>query len=143
MADLDPLIRYRKHIVDEKKRVLAKLYEETQALEAEKEKTAEEIARERALARESGDPQTLSFLGQYVAAAGRKIEKLQDGIKALELRIAIAQEDMRGAFAELKKVEIVSRNRDKAAAKEDKRKEDMAFDEIALDGFRRRQDEES
>ena len=55
----------------------------------------------------------------------------------MDTRIAAAQEDMRAAFAEMKKVEITQRVRDEKDAAAQKRKEESELDEIALEGYRR------
>lgn len=75
MADLDPLIRYRKYGVDEKRRFLARLYEEAEKLEAARQEAEENIEKERRLAEELGSAESLSALGRYTEAMRRKIKK--------------------------------------------------------------------
>lgn len=142
MADLDPLIRFRKYSVDEKRRFLARLYEESEKLAAARAEAEENIKEETKLAQELGTAEALSDLGVYAEAMRHKIKKIQDTVKKLETRIAAAQEDMRTAFAEMKKVEITQRNREQREQEELKRKEDNTLDEVAIENYRRQKDEE-
>lgn len=138
MADLDPLIRYRKYGVDEKRRFLARLYEEAEKLEAARQEAEENIEKERRLAEELGSAESLSALGRYTEAMRRKIKKIDESITKMENRIAAAQEDMRNAFAEMKKVEITQRGRKEREQSEEQQKEDNELDEIAIENYRRR-----
>ena len=61
----------------------------------------------------------------------------------MEARSALAQEDMRAAFAEMKKIEIVDRNRQEREDAELKAKETRELDDIAIDQYRRNLVEES
>lgn len=141
MADLDPLIRYRKYGVDEKRRFLARLYEEAEKLEAARQDAEENVAKERRLAEELGSAEALSALGAYMEAMRLKIKKIDESISKMEKRIAAAQEDMRNAFAEMKKVEITQRGRKEREQSEEQQKEDNELDEIAIGNYRRRTDE--
>lgn len=142
MADLDPLIRYRKYGVDEKRRFLARLYEEAEKLEAAKQEAEDNIEKERRLAEELGSAEALSALGRYTEAMRRKIKKIDESIAKMENRIAAAQEDMRNAFAEMKKVEITQRGRKERAQNEERQKEDNELDEIAIENYRRRNEDQ-
>ena len=55
----------------------------------------------------------------------KQIARFDDELEKLALRIEVAQESMREAFADLKKVEIVDRSRKEAQAKEQAKKEMM------------------
>ena len=142
MADLDSLIRYRKHAVDEKRRALARFYDQMQELQEQKQAVYEEIEKEKELAREMATAEASAFLGRYMDGARRKIHKFETEIAKTESRIRIAQEDMRTAFAELKKIEITQRNREERERAEERRKEDQQLDEIAIEAYRRRQEEQ-
>lgn len=143
MADLEPLIKYRKHTVDEKRRFLAQLYREAEQIERQKDAVQKQMAREIELAKEMGTTDAQAFLNKYLEGARRKIKALEGALKKMDVRIAAAQEDMRGVFSEMKKVEIVQHNREAAAAAEQKKKDDRELDEIAIDQYRRRLEEES
>ena len=143
MADLDPLIRYRKHGVDEKQRVLAELYRQSEELAQNRKAIEDEIAAETALAEGMATAESSAYLGRYLEGARKKIAAIDANIRKLETKIAIAQEDMRNAFAEMKKIEITQRNREEREQAEADRKEAQELDEIAIEGYRRRLEEES
>ena len=140
MADLEPLIRLRKHTVEEKQKVLSALYRESETLDLKKQKLIEQMEREREIAEREGSPDTLSYYGRYAENVRKKIAMLDAALKKLEVRVAAAQEDMRTAFAEMKKVEIVHRRRSEEAQKESDKKESEELDDIAIDGFRRKEE---
>lgn len=141
-ADLDPLVRLRKHAVDEKQRVVAQLYREAETLERQKKVVEDQMAEEKRLAEEMGRPEAISFFTRYAEGARKKIAALQAAIKRMEGRIEAAQEEMRAAFAEMKKVQITQARRQEREAKAQQKKEDDQMDEIALDQYRRKTLEE-
>lgn len=138
MAELDALIRLRKHAVEEKQRIVAQLYREVEMLERQKKAVQDQMAHEKKLAEEMDRPEAITFYGRYADGARKKIELLKITIKKLEGRIDAAQEDMRGAFAEMKKVQITQDRREKRAAKKVQKKEDDLLDDVALDQYRRK-----
>lgn len=142
MADLDPLIRFRKHGIDEKRRVLAELYRQTEQLQQQKKVIEDQMAHEKSLAEEMATLEASAYLGRYLEGARRKIRAIELSIKKMETRIAVAQEDVRNAFAEMKKVEITQRNRKSREKAERERKDSKELDEIAIEIFRRKQDED-
>jgi flagellar export protein FliJ len=142
MADLDSLIKHRKHIVEEKQRFLSQLYQQAERLEQQKQVVLKQIEKEKAMAAAMERTDMAAYLGRYLEGARRKIDAIGDALGKLEIRIAAAQEDMRAAFAEQKKVEVVQRAREAEEAKAQKRKEEQALDEVALEGFRRKNEKE-
>ena len=142
MADLDPLIRYRKHGVDEKRRVLGQLYREQEMLQRQKETIQKQMQIEQDLANEMGSTDAIAYLGRYLEGARKKIKAIDAAVKKLETRIIAAREDVRTAFSEMKKVEIVQRNREKEEEAEAKRKEDIEYADIAIEGYRRKLEED-
>lgn len=143
MSDLDPLIRYRKHLVDEKRKFLAQLYEKVELVVRQKKVIEEQLDKERELAETSELPETITYFGRYADGARKKIKALKQSIEKMEIRIAAAQEDMRVAFADMKKIEIVRDTRAAREEAEQSRKDDQAMDETALDNYRRRLEEET
>lgn len=137
-ADLDPLIRLRKHVVEEKQRVVSQLYREVENLEKQKKVVQDQMAHEKKLAEEMQRPEALTFYGRYAEGARKKIEAIQMSIRKVEARIESAQEEMRVAFAEMKKVQITQTRREKREQKKLKDKEDALLDEVALDQYRRK-----
>jgi len=141
VANLKPLIRFRRHGVDEKRRILSQLFREQEKVIAQKEVIEQQMDNEIELAKEMGTADAQAYLGKYLEGARKKVYALESTIKKMDVRIAAAQEDIRAAFAEVKKVEITQANREAKEAAEQKRKEDASFDEIALEQFRRQEDD--
>ena len=78
-------------------------------------------------------PEARTALGLYLQGARRKIEALDKTLKAMEARIARAQDDIREHFAELKKIEITQKAaRETRDAAKVKKKEEAELDDIAL-----------
>lgn len=137
MADLDPLIRYRKHGVDEKRRFLSQLYREQEKVAAQKALIEEQMQKEIDLAAEMGTVESQAYLGKYLEGARKKAQALEVTIRKMDGRIAAAQEDVRNAFSDLKKIEITQDAREAKEKAKEKRKEDIEMDDIAIDQFRR------
>ena len=137
MADLEPVIRFRKHGVDEKRRALSQLYKEMETVERQKKVIEDQMEKEILMARELNTIEADAYLGKYLEGARKKVKALAISLKKMEARIETAQEDIREAFAEMKKVEITQENRDKREEDALRKKEDKDFDDIGLQGFRR------
>jgi flagellar export protein FliJ len=142
MADLDPLIRFRKFGLQEKQRRLAQLYEEMEALQIRKSNVLDQIAYERKVAEELATIEAMSSFTGFAQRMRTTLEQINATIAQVETRIQIAQDDMREAFGDLKKIEITQRRRLEEIAAENRRKEDSFFGEVALSGYRRRLEEE-
>lgn len=142
MADLGPLIRLRRHSVDEKQKALSELYRQIEAFEERKHHLLDQLQRERDVVNNTSQVEMIAYFGRFSDAVTRDVERLNAQISRLDARIRIAQDDIRNAFADLKRVEIVQRSReDKEKAAAD-RKETNELDDIGVDGFRRKADEE-
>ena len=139
MADLLSLIRLRKHTVEEKQKALSVLYREVEVLQKRRKEMEDQLAREKELAMTNNNAG--AFYGLYAENMRKKIERMNDAIRKLNARIEVAQEDVRAAFAEQKKVEIIQRNREEEEEKERADKESQLLDEIALEGFRRKSED--
>lgn len=140
MADLAPVIRYYEHQLDEKKRYLAELYAEVKKVEDEKKRTLDQIEKEKEAAGHSLEGGQ-AYLA-YVENARAHIAACDETITKMNVRINLAQDDLREAFAELKKFEITQERRDAEEKAALKRKEDQALDEIAIEGYRRKLSED-
>lgn len=140
MADLDPLIRVRKHAVEQKQKFLAELYRQAEEMAAQKTTLETQLEQEREKT-EVMDVQMLSYFGPYAEAVKGRIADIEDNINKLDTRIEIAREDMRAAFSDLKKIEITQARRDKEALKELEKKETAELDEIGIETFRRQNTE--
>lgn len=132
MANLEPLIRFRKFQVDEKQRVLASLYDEAYQFEQRKSDILDTISKETKAAREIGSFDILKQLGTYVNGAKVKIAEYDEILERLNLRIELAQNDLREHFSELKKIEILhKRRRDELRARNAAREEAL-MNEIGI-----------
>lgn len=140
MADLSGLIRVRKYAVEQKQKFLSELYRQAEEQEAQKQTLIDQRAEEQRKVQEMG-VEMLSYFGPYSDAVKQRIKDIDISLITLNKRIEMAREDVRTAFAELKKVELTQEARDKEEAIAIKKKEDDQLDEIALDTYRKKQEE--
>jgi len=141
MADLHGLIRVRKYAVEQKQKFLSELYRQAEELENQKATLITQRAEEEKKVHEMG-VEMLSYFGPYAKAVEERVDDIKQSMSTLSKRIEIAREDMRAAFADLKKIQITQ---DSRQAQEDatiKKKEDNELDEIALQIFRREREQE-
>ena len=141
MANLLSLIKLRKHTVDEKQKVLADLYRQIESIEQSKNTLIERLRNERATIDKSGMLEMYAYFGRFSQNVQRMIERLNAEKEKLEMRIRIAQDDVREAFAGMKRIEIVQKERERAEKKEQADKESREMDDIGIDGFRRQEED--
>ena len=141
MADLKSLIRVRKHTVEQKQKAVADLYRVSEELQNQKTDLLDNLSLEEQKLKDMSI-EMLSYFGPYSVAVKERVADLDKKSETLEKRIMIAQEDMRAAYAELKKVEITQERREEEEAKELKDKESAELDEIAIEGYRRKLDDD-
>ena len=141
MADLDPLIRVRKHAVEQKQKFLAELYRQAEEMEQQKQSMLDTLAEERKKVDEMG-VEALSYFGHYSDAVNNRVEDIDEAMIKLNNRIEIARDDMARAFEELKKVEITQDRRHAEEQKAIQKKESDMMDEIAIEGYRRKMEED-
>lgn len=142
MADLNPLIRVRSHAVEEKQKALAELYELVETLETEKAHILTTLDEEGKKLGQENAGEMMQYYCNYAENVRHRITDINTEVERLEGRIDVARDDMRAAFADLKKVEITQAEREKVErAAIDKKESDM-LDEIALEGYRRKLDED-
>ena len=142
MADLNPLIRLRRHAVDEKQKALSELYRQVEAFEGRKRHLLEQLETERQILNTATQVEMIAYFGRFSDVVTRDVERLNGQISKLEARIRVAQDDIRNAFADLKRVEIVQRNREAEEDKKAEAKETNELDAIGIEGFRRNAEEE-
>ncbi len=141
MANLKSLIKLRRHNVDEKQKALAQLYRDIETIENSKNTLIERLRSERDVLDKSGTLEMYAYFGRFSQNIQRMLERLNLEKQKLETRIAIAQDDIREAFANMKRVEIVQREREKADQKKQDAKEVREMDEIGIENFRRQEEE--
>ncbi len=84
----------------------------------------------------------ITAFSAYAEAVKLRVADIDDAMRKLETRIEVAREDMREAFAEFKKIEITQDRREEAELAALEKKQAELLDEVALEGFRRRMEEE-
>lgn len=137
MADLKPLIRLRQYAVDEKQKILSDLYRQVEAFEARRMHLIQQLEKEREMLSDVAQVEMIAYFGRFSDAVMKDVERLNGNIARLETRIRMAQDDMRNAFADLKRVEIVQKSRVQAQADKVKARETKELDDIGIEGFRR------
>ena len=143
MADLHALIRLRQFEVDEKQKVLAALYREAEAVEVRKAALIQKINDERQIIEETNDFDMAKSFLLFVDRAREQIASFDVKLAEINGRVAMAQELMREAYGELKKIEIIQRNRDEAERKAENARDSAIMDEIGIEGHRRKGEESS
>ena len=141
MANLDPLIRLNKFQLEEKQRVLSRLYADVQALEIQKSAILDSVESEKeATDLNSQDITMMRGFLAYLQRSKTEVGLINDQISSLEIKITRAVDEMREAFGELKKIEITRDRRLEDIARENAKREDALFSEIALEIYRRSSD---
>ena len=140
MANLKPLIRLRKYRVEEKQKALAELFRQSELLESRKTVLFGEMEREGKLAEESDSIDAMYSFVAYAARVHTEIEKLNMLLKLMEPRILKAQDEMREAFSEQKKAELIQEQREAEEKRAIAQKENTNLDEIGVEVFRRKQE---
>lgn len=140
MADLNPLIRLRKFRVEEKQKILAELFRQAELLEGRKRAILDEMAHERKIAEESRQVEALVTYAAYSSRMMGEVDRLDVQLKRLDVKIEKAQDDMREAFSEQKKAEIIQERREAEEMAEREAKESKSLDDIGIEAFRRSED---
>ena len=142
MANLKSLIRVRKHVVEQKQKFLAELYRQAEELENQKTTMIGQMKKEQETLKEM-PAEMIGFFGAYSEAVKARVEDIEDAQKKLESRITVAQDDMRDAFGELRKIELIQEKRDREEKAARDKKESQEMDEIGLNAFRTSQEDET
>lgn len=137
--DIATLIRLKKFTVDEERRKLGELLAHEAELTRREHALEAGVKREQALA--AADPTGIGAqsYGRFAESVVRDRARMKDARTKLEAAIARQQDVVAEAYREFKTVEILQQNRDRRAALEFARKEQIAMDEIAANNHRRRQ----
>jgi|GEM_PF-266772 len=144
MANLEPVIRYQKYQLDEKRRFIARLFAEAEKVYNHKARMLDEVKNERSFVDQSEDPRVITGFLTYQNQMKKRVALINVEIGRIDARIGVAQDDLRESFTELKKFEIIQRNRLARMRRDLERKEAQIFDAIAIEGFHRaREDAEA
>jgi flagellar protein FliJ len=135
MKSLNTLLRVRQRELDEKRRALKLLEDESDglhqsraALAAEKTREAESVATS-----ENGG----FGYGSYLAAWRQRDAGLQRDIAALAERVEAARDEIADAFAEIKRYELIENAQNERQRKAAVRREQIEMDELGLGIYRR------
>ena len=139
MAKLHSLIRFKRNELDDKRKHLAQLNAELEALLHAKKKLLDDLAHERNLA--SVDIDIARTFGTYLNRTLQRCDELDQIIADKQQEVQAATVVMQEAYLDVKKLEITQENRDKAEEGRINRIESITLDDVAIEGFRRRQDE--
>lgn len=140
MADLHALIRLNKHELDERRRVLTALNVEMMVLQNQRQALEDAFAAEKA-AVDQLEEAAFTF-ANYVQAVNKRREEIDEAARILAEQIEKAKEAVMETFGEIKKFEMAQAERDRIEADKRKAKEDQMMDDIGLETFRRKEDEE-
>ncbi|MEM6902062.1 MAG: flagellar FliJ family protein [Pseudomonadota bacterium] len=140
MADYKALIRIRKWALDEQRRQLGQLNAALNRIDEELARLAAEYEREQE-AIEQTDFIAAAGFGNYTEGMLFKRQEYRAARASIEKQIEIKSEEVRLAFQELKKFEIAQEELEAAESAELQRIETIELDDIAIEGFARRQGE--
>ena len=137
MAGLESLIKLHKHELDEKRQALAKLYDIQDNLIKEQKAIENNFAKEKKAAGENNA--TAFIFVDYAERIKQKLEVNATKQRDIEEQIETAKDSMMETFSELKKYEKTQEMREQKKQDAIKKKEVKELDEIAIEGFRRKQ----
>jgi flagellar export protein FliJ len=141
MANLNALIRLHKHELDERRRVLAAIYQELAVLEQQRRALQRSFEAEKEAACTT---ETMHYtFAAYAETVTKQILEIDRQEAAVQKRIEKAKENLMESFSELKKYEMTQEERDRLAEEERKFKDGQAMDAIGLENYRRSQADRS
>jgi flagellar FliJ protein len=132
MANLDPLIKLRKFKLEDMQKSLAVLYREAESIETRKQTYLMTLEHERSALETSNDVMSMTLFNNYADRIKKVVEDLNDDLSIVNARIDVAREEMREAFAEMKKIEIVRDNRKAEERAVRDKKESDTLDEVGV-----------
>lgn len=135
MADLDGIIRFRKWELDEKRRELAVLFEERNAIEHRIEMLDQEMLEQQAL--KDSDIGSVT-LGAYIEGARKKRAWILDDMRKKDAEIEEKQAVVSEAFREMKTLEIAERRQKDRARQALARQEQAELDDLGLQAYEKR-----
>lgn len=136
---LKSLIRLNKWKVDEKRRALADKLDQVAALEEQLTALDHELIREQSSAQQSPQEAGL-FYGSYANGVIERREQFHSGIQDMEAQIITAQDELNETYRELKKFEVINKQREIREADERAKKEQEMLDELGLQNHQRNSD---
>ena len=129
---LKTLTRIQKFQIDEQRKILSKLQEKQDILQAQLEQLNRDFEQEKEFARNNAG---VGDFGAYVKRYMQQRENLEMQVAVLEKKIEHERDVMADMFKEQKTYEIVDDQRTKRAAKEEEQKMQKVLDEIGTNSF--------
>ena len=139
MAGLASLIRLRRFELDAERRALADLEERKTEAEAKAVRLAETLRAEQEAAAKAEDPRTAASYPDFARKTREQQLRLAAQITRLEAAILSRRDALTDSFRALKTLEEAEAARRREAKAKAAAAEAQAMDEIAIEGFRRRQ----
>lgn len=137
MSSLDTLIKLHRWQLDEQRRKVAEFESLAEKLRAELQRLDDEEVSEQQIA---GDSHEASYAySGYARALIDRRNKLMQSVQETEQQILQARAELADAFAEVKRYEIAAANRLLAKHRGLERIRQQELDEVAIDGFRRKE----
>jgi flagellar export protein FliJ len=137
MSSLDTLIKLHRWQLDEQRRKVAEFESLAEKLRTELQRLDDEEVMEQRVA--GGSHEASYAYSGYARALIDRRNKLVQSVQETEQQIVQARAELADAFAEVKRYEIAAANRLLAKHRGIERIRQQELDEVAIDGFRRRE----
>lgn len=137
-GDIHALIRLKKFAVDEARRALGELLAHEAELTRRQQALEAGVRREQELAAADSTGLSAMAYGRFAESVVLDRARFAEARRKIEAAIAQQQDVVAEAFTEFKTAEILQRQRDRRAAYDRARKEQVALDEIAAINHARR-----
>ena len=138
MADLGGIIRLRRFQLDEKRQALAGWHRFADEVRADRTRLDQTIEAEKQTALATDDPNTALAFGNFVRGALDRRKRLDESLAKIEAQIDVSTEEVRVAYADLKRFEQTQAQRQSRETARRMRIETAQLDEIGLETHRRR-----
>lgn len=140
MKGIRTLIKISRQELDTKRRALAVLQTQKQRHLERLAALKKELAREKEMAG-ALSPEVCRF-DTYLKRVNETQIEIGKALQELEGEIGKKTEEIADAYAEVKKFEVLLKQREKARAAQEKRRETLLLDEVAIAGHRRKEAQE-
>lgn len=137
MSVLRRLVRYHRHILDEKRRELRGLEEQAAAVETAIETLDGSVVQEQQVAK--GSSEALGAYGMFARAALDRRVMLLGDLSQANAAVDAARDELLDVFAEVKRYEISLENQEREEREARDRQLQGQIDESALNLYRRRE----
>lgn len=136
MKTLETLVRLAKFTVDDKRRVLAEVMAQVDAVQVRMERLETSVEHERKIAFDA--PELGPTFGQFAAKAKAEREAMEQQLIALQPYVDQAREQLAEAFEEQKKYEITKERQDETERLDLDKKDQAVLDEVGLQTHRQK-----